>query len=411
MRKKVNLVIIVLRIYIRSSSVQVNGHNTERSLPIDVLRGISIFGILMVNMLSFHSPILYVDPLEFTNTELDLKTYQMIDIFFQASFYPLFSFLFGFSLFLLKRSIDRRGLPFHSIATRRFVFLFIIGIVHAFFIWHGDILINYSILAFLLLAMVQLSGRTLLKIGISLLIIPNVLITLLLFAAEETLPTEGYNQGFNHKAEEVTEIYKNGSYWEVTIQRFQDWSFVNNVDSILYFIISIFPMFILGAAFYKFSTLDSIYRPQWIKVMVILGVIGVVIKSSPYILGHRLDVEYAQDMIGGPILSLFYIFSIYYLCSQFPLNKIWTYLQNVGKMSITNYLFQSVVLTFIFYGYGLGFYGEISIFHGTILAILVFILQILMSHLWLQKYDTGPVEWLWRGITYKKFLKNQKGNE
>jgi len=389
----------------------VNGQNTERSFPIDVLRGISIFGILMVNMLSFHSPILYVDPLEFAQTKWDVKTYQMIDIFFQASFYPLFSFLFGYSLFLMKRSVDRKGLPFLSIATRRFVFLLIIGIVHAFFIWHGDILINYSILAFLLLAMIQLLGRTLLKIGLSLLLIPNILITLLLFTAEETLPTGEYDRGFRHKAEEVSEIYKNGSYWEVTIQRFQDWTFVNNVDNILYFIISIFPMFILGAAFYQLSTFDPKYRSQWKKGIFILGAIGVVIKSSPYILGHRLAIEYAQDMIGGPILSLFYIFSIYYLCSQFPLSKIWTYFQKVGKMSMTNYLFQSIVLTFIFYGYGLGFYGEVSIFQGTILAILIFSIQLLMSHRWLQKFEIGPVEWLWRGITYKKFSKIQKHYE
>src|SRR5690606_13353900 len=98
------------------------------------------------------------------------------------------------------------------------------------------------------------------------------------------------------------------------------------------------------------------------------------------------------------------IFLITYFCEKFNDNKIWRYLQQIGKMSISNYLLQSVVATFIFYGYGLGFYGEITVTQGTMLAIFIYSIQMIVSNHWLKKHTYGPVEKLWRDITYKKFL-------
>ena len=376
----------------------------NRVLSIDVLRGISLFGILVVNMLSFHSPYLYVNsPFELSKSSMDDGIIAIIDIFFQASFYPLFSFLFGYSLLLLKNSCDKKGISFVPVALRRLTFLLMIGIIHAFFIWHGDILINYAVLAFLFLLFISLDGRKLFYIGTSLLLVPNILLTLLFSVMNETAP-ETIFQTDDLKIEEVTNNYKSGSFIDVTTQRFEDWYYVNNVGNSIFFLISIFPMFLLGAAFYKLQFFQKSFISKLKGWGIFFGMIGLLIKCGPFMFGQRLDLEFAQDALGGPILSLSYIFLITYFCEKFNDNKIWRYLQQIGKMSISNYLLQSVVATFIFYGYGLGFYGEITVTQGTMLAIFIYSIQMIVSNHWLKKHTYGPVEKLWRDITYKKFL-------
>lgn len=121
----------------------------DRIVAIDIIRGISIFGIFLVNMMSFHSPLLYVDPHTRWHQGLEKYTYRFIDVFAEGSFYPLFALLFGYSFVLFREKVVGQGMNFTVLALRRLFFLLVVGIIHAFFIWHGDILIQYSILGFI----------------------------------------------------------------------------------------------------------------------------------------------------------------------------------------------------------------------------------------------------------------------
>jgi uncharacterized protein len=371
----------------------------ERIVSIDILRGFAIFGIFLVNMISFHSPILYINPLQWWEGRLDQITYILIDVLAQASFYPLFSLLFGYSFVWLREKANHQGLSFSNLAFRRLIFLLGVGLIHAFFIWHGDILFQYAILGIILLFFLHLSGRTLLSSGLFLYGIPTIGLNLLLWVA----PPNGLEIYDQQKADLSVAIYQKGTFSEITNQRISDWLLTNSFENIPFMVISIFSLFLIGAGIAKLKWLE---RPELHQkatyVIVITSVVGLFVKLSPYLFQNDSQTQYLQDSIGGLTLAVAYALIII----NFSKNKWMQPFAFVGRMSISNYLLQSILSTTFFYQYGLGLYGEISLLTGTILATIIFIIQIIFSQYWLHRFRYGPVEWLWRCVTYLKVINN-----
>lgn len=374
----------------------------DRIISLDIMRGFAILGIFLVNMLSFHSPFLYLDPFEWWSAPADKSTYVFIDIFVQASFYPLFSMLFGYSLVILRERALAKGLPFVNIALRRLILLLLIGIIHAFLIWHGDILINYAVFGFLFLLFIKMSGRTMLLTGILLYLIPNLLFTILFAVTVMLVPGEELSIYNASAAEASLKVYQNGSIGEIIAQRVEDWSLANNLVTLPIMFASIFPLFLIGGGAAKLKWLEE---TEWVrrflkKIMIGSLAAGLFIKLLPYLLESNLAVNYTQDIFGGPLLAIGYGLAIALAIKYGKAPAFLARFSYVGKLSITNYLLQSVVSTLIFYSYGLGFYGKVSAFGGTIMVIIFFAIQIVMSRFWVDRYYYGPVEWLWRSFTY-----------
>lgn len=375
------------------------------------MRGIAILGIFLVNMLSFHSPVLYIDPFDTWTAPSDRLLYTLIDLFIQGSFYPLFSFLFGYGFVILRERSILKGGNFPVIAIRRLLFLFIIGWAHANYIWHGDILFTYSLFGFFLLLFIRLSGKVLLLLGLILYFVPNIIITLLMIIASVISGNGEFTVADATSALASYQTYQNGSYEEISEQRFLDWYLVNSPGNLFFMLFSIFPMFLLGGGAAKENWLrrgNELKRPFQIAIGVTI-LIGLVIKSFPYWVTRSWVTEYAQDMLGGPLLSIAYILLIGLVTNHpkgFLLLKIFA---PVGKLSFTNYLTQSIVSTMIFYSYGLGLYGEITVVKGTILVLVIFVCQVIFSHIWFKYFRIGPFEWVWRTVTYWKWQKIRKG--
>lgn len=384
--------------------------NDERIVSLDIIRGISILGIFLVNMMSFHSPLLYIDPLEWWGKPLDQATYIFIDVFAQASFYPLFSLMFGYSLVLIRKKAQNRGLNFPVLALRRLLMLLLFGILHAFFVWHGDILIEYALLGFLVLPLLAYSGRTLLMFGMGLYGIPTLLLVLLLMFASGSASGSSPELTDIQAVEQSLAVYQSGTFAEITLQRFSDWYFTNNLSNLPFFIISIYPFMLIGAGVAKQNWLIQVHRYKRGISMVCysLLVVGLVVKLLPYWLVGNIAVLFAQDSIGGFCLTIFYGLVIVLSVEKEGFRRFLAPFAAIGKMSLSNYLFQSVLATLLFYSYGLGLYGEMSLFNGTLLVFAIFAVQLLLSSLWLQQFAYGPVEWLWRTVTYVKPVKLQK---
>ncbi|WP_257985500.1 DUF418 domain-containing protein [Bacillus sp. V5-8f] len=371
----------------------------NRMISIDILRGFSILGILLVNMPSFHSPVLYMNPLAWWEDNPDHFLYIITDIFAQASFYPLFAFLFGFGAILFARKTNRNGESFANLFSRRLLALLLFGCLHAFFIWHGDILINYALFGFAFLLFYKMSGKSLLIIGSSIYLVPFLFVAVLMWKAglsEMSVPShqEGIRQSL--------EAYATGSFKEIMQQRFQDWYLVNNAASSIYLFLSIFPLFLIGAGFAKTDLLQRPihYKKTWAILLVVSFIVGFSIKLFPYYSFASPLALFIQDQFGGPILSFFYVSSITLLVEKsffYNLLKPFSY---VGKLSMSNYLFQSIVGTSLFYSYGLGYYGNISFTAGMLLAVGIFIIQMAASRVWLQYFSNGPVEHMWRRFIY-----------
>jgi uncharacterized protein len=200
------------------------------------------------------------------------------------------------------------------------------------------------------------------------------------------------------------DIYQNGTFLEITRQRMADWSYTNNLFGLFMMLFTILPLFLIGAGAAKYKWLEHIkdYRKGLSIAWIITFTVGMILKWMPYLFGSQLVFRYVQDYFGGPLLAISYGLLIALLSEKMYFHKLLLFLANVGRMSLTNYLLQSSISTLLFYHYGLGLYGKASVFTGTILVLVIYIAQILLSHIWLKHYNYGPIEWLWRNFSYWK---------
>ncbi|MEW9109140.1 MAG: DUF418 domain-containing protein [Cytobacillus gottheilii] len=381
----------------------------ERIISLDIMRGFAILGIFLVNMLSFHSPFLYIDPLSWWTDSSDQTVYGVIDVLVQASFYPLFALLFGYSVIMLRERVLKKELNFNVIAVRRFSFLLLLGLGHAFFLWFGDILAMYAVLAFIFLLFVKMNGKSLLITGLVIYIIPNLLLCLLLFAAELIFPPDDLTMYDNSLAEDAAAVYHTGTFTEITAERIEDW-YANNVGGFPVMLISILPLFLIGGGAAKLKFLENAgqRRSLFRNVAIITFILGLLIKLLPYIMNGSLALDYVQDTFGGPLLAVAYGSFIAWAVGNMHLLKLLKPLAYIGKMSLSNYLFQSLLCSILFYGYGFGLFGEISVVTGTVLVIIIFFIQLLFSRFYAKRFLYGPVEWVWRSFTYWEIPKMKK---
>ena len=389
---------------------QISGCKTEqrqRIVSIDIIRGISIFGIFLVNMMSFHSPLLYFDPYTWWHQGLDKYTYMFIDVFAEGSFYPLFGLLFGYSFVLFREKVVGQSLNFNVLAIRRLSFLLSVGMIHAFLIWHGDILIQYSILGFILIFLLALPERTLLYIGICLYGIPALFLQFWLFLNNWQSSQDVVTQFDLQAFQQSLHIYQHGAFGEITKQRLADWLITNNLGNSPFLLVSILPLFLIGAGFAKRRLLEKI-NGKIIRLKYIMLSLGLILKLAPYFFKGNPWAQYTQESMGGLCLAIFYGISIIKITQYDKMTKWLSPIAAVGRMSLSNYLFQSIISTYIFYGYGFGLYGKLSLFNGTILVMIIFMGQIIISNLWLKRFSVGPVEWLWRCVTYMKIVNLRK---
>ena len=381
----------------------------ERILTLDGLRGLALLGIFLVNMISFHSPYFYYDPYEWWKKTDDFWHYRWIDIFVQGSFYPLFAMMFGFGTAMQRENAMKRGQTFVPAGIRRFSFLLVIGIIHAFLIWPGDILINYAIFGLFLLLFLRLSGKILIMIGSALLLLPNVFLGILLVLMAAADPTSALHWTDIAGIESSIAAYGSGTFTEITQQRVADWLTGNEPSVFWAQLISIFPHFLIGAGAQKLRifTIGRVRPAAAFTMFITFFVAGVILKSLPYIIEPNLAYVHIQDSVGGPLLAVSYAAFIIGISSTKNAGKLLKPFAAAGRMSLTNYLLQSVIGTLIFYNYGLGLYGQIQLSTGVWIAVAIFAGQIIFSEFWLSKFKRGPMEALWRKVTYG-FQKEEK---
>lgn len=388
-----------------------NSHNglgsKGRVTLVDALRGFSLLGILMANMLIFQYGMYGKEKLEYFNPSFwDQSFHQILRIFVEDSFMPIFTFLFGYSLIKMKDSLAAKGLKYRRYLIRRFLFLIAAGFMHSYLLWEGDILFAYGMIGFFLLLFINRKPKTLLIWGIVLI----SLMTVMIYGEDSATPAK--EQSMDKYIEQTIHVNREGSYHEIMFHR-------NNVDPlglstsealILVVLVPLVtaPMFLFGMAAAKKQRFSqpkaerALYAKRIIWILpaaLILKAIGVLYTSN---------FSSSLIMLGGEMLGLGYIYLFAYVFSYFssdsqPIRQF----EAIGRMSMTNYLMQTVICTTIFYGYGLGLFGKVGVVAGIGFAIIIYLIQALISRLWLTKFRNGPIERLlrmwtylsWRGIT------------
>ncbi|MDE5055303.1 DUF418 domain-containing protein [Niallia taxi] len=373
----------------------------ERIHSIDVIRGFAILGIAFANILPLSTPILYDSfPSSFWTSHHDRIVEKLLFIFAEGNFYSLFAMLFGFSFMVFMDRAAAKGNNPYSLFSKRQIILLGIGILHAFFIWYGDILIVYAIFGFLLLPLYKAPKR-IISIIIVIVLLPNFFILYNLI---------GYNYDpsdyldYNYIISVIMN-YRSGGTLSF-LQNFYDWLNTYQPDNLPYLYISIFPMFLIGVLVAKSkSILMKVTKKHYI-FWGVFGLIGITIKLLPVLKPNSLLYLQAAESIGNPLMSLFYGLSILLIMHKFKVSL--TLIGNIGRTSMSNYLLQNIIGFVIFKGFHL--YGTLPPSKLIIISCIVALFQIWLSYIWLLLFKQGPIELLWRKITYLKIdtFRNKK---
>lgn len=373
----------------------------ERIATLDILRGISLLGILLVNMFAFYLPMPYIDLASWFTTPSDIVWQQNLDIYVQSSFYPLFAMLFGYGLAMQWQKALSRQQNFYKIGLRRLIVLFVFGLLHALLIWWGDILMMYAFCGVFLLLLLRLQSVWLVTISA---IIFGVFQAFMLLVV-----------GFIHfdtKVDEYLDItsvekaitaYGTGNWADAFMQRLTDLSIQMSIGMWFVSLFTILPYMLLGAAASKWRLVERARELKWLWIALAIGglVIGIFVKSLPVMFTRTYLFDYLKVYIGGPILSIGYIGLIVLLCLLPVVPKLLSPFAKIGRMSLTMYILQSIIGTILFYQFGFGWYGKVSVATGVFIALGIIIVQMILAEIWLTKWRQGPLEAIWRKLTYK----------
>jgi len=392
----------------------------QRIATIDILRGFALLGILLVNMQLFNSSfVAMIAGLHAPATMLDQWARWLVVFLAEGKFYSIFACLFGLGLALQYQRAEALGTRFGPYWLRRMAVLLVIGLVHAYLIWTGDILILYSLLGALLLLWRKAQPRTLLIWALILLLIPLLinaalwaLVTLGAQSMGQAAMSEILNQQmaeFRRLTAESDLIYATGDYAAITWLRANE---MNIVYTTLPFMApNVFAMMLLGLYAGKRRIFEDIpahlpfIRKLWVWGLVI-GVIGNFLyvyfgeQSARTTPSPELLLSLTGQTFGAPALAIFYMTSLVLLAQSDVWRRRLAPLSYVGRMALTNYLLQSIICTLIFYGYGLGMYGKMGAAGTVVLSLVIYAVQVVFSNWWLRRFQFGPMEWLWRTLTY-----------
>ncbi|MEP1444619.1 MAG: DUF418 domain-containing protein [Paraglaciecola sp.] len=475
----------------------------KRINALDILRGFALIGILLMNIEWFGRPISNLGSFNPDLTGVDHAIGWLIRCFVEGKFYKLFALLFGMGFAVMLTQAMRKDRPFGAWFVRRMLVLFVIGLIHAVFIWQGDILHDYAISGLLMLAFIYLlrkprfqkfnNPKSILRLALWWLTIP-MLITCLVGVVfgvsfdrqslheqwqesqevstlvsqleveadkvtellpegsgsadeaedalvessddkssqsnldtvaqdvsesqeEEPTPQQQAQQIFDSQQEsdekqleEITAL-KEGSYWQATVFRSEAlivWLMFTPVFALTLLL----PIFLLGYWLVVSGAIkDHSQHPRLFGYMARIGlgvgifvtVAGLVILGHPAV-EHIMPMQAVGNILfngGQYFMAAGYLGLLIRLLDSSKWQKMLAKLAPMGRMALTNYIMQSVILSSLFYGYAGGLYGDVSRTSQMLIVLVIVIIQILLSSWWLKRYQFGPLEWLWRSLTYK----------
>ncbi len=396
---------------------------SERLVILDFLRGLALFGILIVNMSFYNSPIFSQSGgLSLWTDTSNQVTRMFIWFFFESKFYPLFSLLFGigFYLFMQKAEESMRELTFRY--RIRLAYLLLFGLLHVFLLWHGDILVVYAIFGFVMTWFRKSSNKTLIVTSVVFLLIPVMLTAAVVALIElaKMLPEAAVEieSGFADQQEYIKErismaltTYSEGSYAEIFRMRLNEYSFV--LGGVIFMFPNIISFFLIGIYMGRNRVFaDPGTRLRRLRKLFLWSLPVALAFNAIYLYYASLGSFTTPDInlllmitgaiFGGASMMFVYLYLFTLMFHKGVFGRLGRVISTAGRMAFTNYLTQTIICTTIFYSYGFGLYGKVNYWQGVIIAIMLYTIQLIWSHYWLKRFRFGPFEWLWRTLTYGK---------
>ena len=382
----------------------------DRLFSLDVVRGFAVLGILAVNAITFGmpEPVMMNPSLQPGGLEGEAAAaWQAMYVFFQDKMRTLFSMLFGASIFLIGG--ERSDLVRGKLLRKRLLWLGLFGLAHGLLFWFGDILLLYALTGFVILLVRSWSARRLLIVGVGLNVFLSALyvgaISLMRMAPPEALADMNWDASSQQIAEMIA-AYQ-GTALETTLTLMGKW-----VSVVPFMAIGFIPataaLMMIGMGLYKSGFLAG-RAPAWVYGLFIAlgaGSVWLIYGESSAVIAAGFPVVETlmrpANTFLAPLVSLAYA-SALILLARFGLKLILTPLARAGQMAFTNYLTQTLIMTTIFYGgRGMGYFGQVGWPEMWLVIASVWVVQLIWSPLWLSRFTMGPLEWVWRRLTYGK---------
>lgn len=384
----------------------------SRLLNVDALRGFALLGILTVNIWLFADPYFAsgVNNPRYAGA-LDIAARFVVALLFETKFYLLFSFLFGYSFTLQMAAAERAGAAFRPRMLRRSAGLVMLGVLHGCFLFYGDILHLYGLLCFLLLALHGRHRRSV-EMAAALLLLAALMLAIL--GAVVLLAGEG--------APDMKPVLSKLAAFHGDARSTQAYIAAEFPSTVALLLFgqgpSAFAMFLLGMAAGRgqmFANVDALRA--WLPRALRLGVVGGA-GALLYALASELDpggatmiFATALSVATAPFLTAAYAAGLLMLFDSRHGAHLIAALAPMGKLALSNYLMQSVVMALLFTGYGLRLCGKLPPIAVMALVPAIFLTQMALSSWWLRHHTYGPAEWLLRAITNWQWMPQEAGTQ
>ncbi|APR53541.1 DUF418 domain-containing protein [Sphingomonas koreensis] len=397
----------------------------DRILTLDTVRGVAVMGILLLNIIAFAMPpAAYMNPRAYGGSEgLDLAVWLGNFILFDGKMRGLFSFLFGASTLLVIEGATAKGESAARVHYSRMIWLLVFGLLHCWLIWWGDILNQYAIIGMLAYFFRNSSAKRLMGFGIVFLVLQLLVALLMLMGLEfgraglvspdpQTVRDAremlaGFEQTFGVPPEAALtkDIAAHGGSWlDIARERFKT-AGLAPFGTLFIFGFETLAYMLFGMAAFRSAMLTGGWdRRRYLRWVLIGFGIGIPAYAALAALIISQGFSMSAVMLGVIVLTIpvrpFMILawaSLIILLMR-PGGALTTRIAAAGRMAFTNYLATSLICTTVFYGYGLGLYGELSRAQVYLVVFAVWAGMLLWSKPWLERFAYGPLEWLWRSL-------------
>lgn len=423
-----------------TSNQSITAHKqNERILSLDIMRGLVLLGILLMNINGMGLAGAYGDPTVsggFTGS--NLYTWITTNMLFEGTMRGLFSLLFGVGMYILLDGLEKKGVGVKAseIYFRRLMWLLLFGLIHGYLLlWTGEILYQYALMGFLVFSFRNLSAKKLVIIAIALFSVGAIWnyadYRSEVEFTEATEKVQSYNaegkpldrelqavsiklndREYKRSAAGIEEFTLNmrKGYFDVVAflapynkHYDENWSYRYDPWDVL-------SMMLLGIALFKWGVLSAGKSYTFYGLMAGLGYliglsvnfyeINMIMDNNFSTLSFaKANITYDLGRVG---IAMGHVGLIMLFCKSPVMKRLKTSLSAVGKMALTNYVMHSVFAMFIFTGVGFGMFGMLERHELIYVVLAIWVFQLVMSPIWLKYYQYGPLEWVWRNLSYQK---------
>jgi uncharacterized protein len=396
----------------------------ERITSIDVMRGVALLGILAMNIQDFSMiGSAYLNPTTYGDLHgLNYAVWYGCFVFADLKFMSIFSMLFGAGILLMTSRIEAAGRRSGPIHYRRMGWLALFGCLHGYLLWPGDILFTYALGGIFAFLARKWRPRTLIVSGL----LFTAMATVLSVGSYATFPywprkqvdqmrEQFWNPSETAKAKELA-TYRAGWLVEEKDRVVQNVGMQIQGNLFLAFWRA-YGLMLAGMGMFKLGVFSARLPARVYGWFIALGLfvgLPVIAFGVHQEFVHHWDMrqsfflDFQWNYWASLPVCLFWIGLVMLACQKGWLQGAQRRLAAVGRMAFTNYLMDTIVCTFLFYGWGLGLFGKVSRVEQFGITLAIWALQLIVSPLWLGRFQFGPLEWIWRSLTYGKLQPMRK---